>query len=173
MDILTFNFFHSFAGRSLALDNAIVFFADSYFFFVLFVFAIAAYWDYRKQHVGTAYLFAIAAAIIARFGVTSLIRFFIHRPRPFTEFHFIPLVQDAAYSFPSGHTVFLFAMATIMLFSNRKLALFLCASGLIVGIARIMAGIHYPTDIISGMVLGVAVSLLLRQLFFRQNRKIA
>jgi undecaprenyl-diphosphatase len=51
--------------------------------------------------------------------------------------------------------MFVFSLATsIYFFGNKKVAVMLYASGLLIGIARIAAGVHYPLDILGGIILG-------------------
>ncbi len=63
-------------------------------------------------------------------------------------------------SFPSGHTLYAFMMATLLAFwFPRYKILFLIMAGLI-GWTRIYLGLHYPTDVIAGGILGYVVTKL-------------
>ncbi|MEK7178114.1 MAG: phosphatase PAP2 family protein, partial [Patescibacteria group bacterium] len=148
--------FYNFAGHGSAGDFLIVFFGKYFLYVALFVFAYFAYQSWRKGNIPKLYPYAIAilSAIIARFGIASFIRFFYHRPRPFLALGLPHLITDNAYSFPSGHTIFLFALATATYFFNKKLAYFLYFSGAVIGFARVAGGVHYPSDILGGAVLG-------------------
>jgi membrane-associated phospholipid phosphatase len=66
------------------------------------------------------------------------------------------LVDETSNSFPSGHTAFVFALATVVYPYHKRLSYFVFVSGALIGLARIMAGVHYPADVLGGMVLGVA-----------------
>lgn len=59
------------------------------------------------------------------------------------------------FSFPSGHTAGAFLMATVVssFFPLISAAFFVWAS--LVGLSRIYLGVHYPTDVLAGMVVGV------------------
>ena len=113
------------------------------------------------------YFVAILSASVARFGVGSLIRFFYHHPRPFITLSLAHLINDNTYSFPSGHTIFMFGLATATYFFNKKLAYFLYASGLVIGLARIVGGIHYPSDILGGIMLGILIGFIVYKLWKR------
>lgn len=150
------------AGRSRIGDFLIVFLGEYLIYPVLLAFLAMAYRSYRRGAFAGAqpYMVAICSAVVARLGVTSLIRFWYHRPRPFLALALPHLLSDGAYSFPSGHTIFMFALAATTYFFNRKLALVLYAAGLLMGLARVAGAVHYPSDILGGAILGVAIGAL-------------
>ena len=137
------------------LDQAIIFFADYYIFIVGMVIVIEYVENRREKLVLRNHFEALCIALITRFGVATIIRDFYHRLRPFVALNFHSLVYVNSYSFPSRHTIFLFALATSIYFFNKKLAYFVYISGIIVGVARVMAGVHYPSDILAGIILGM------------------
>lgn len=166
IDTSLFFALYNLAGTSRWGDHLIVFFGEYFIYVALLVLAYFLYRDYKQSDFLRLklYLFALAAALFARFGIASFIRLFIHRPRPFLALSLSHLINDSTYSFPSGHTIFMFALATAVFFFNRKLAYFLYASGLLIGLARVAGGVHYPSDIVGGIVLGIATSIALHGL---------
>ena len=100
-----------------------------------------------------------AAAVISRWVFVEAIRFFFDRPRPFVlDPAIVPLFDKTTGSFPSGHMAFFFAIATTVFLYNKKWGIALYVASALIGIARVGAGVHYPTDILGGAVLGAAVS---------------
>ncbi|WP_142384083.1 phosphatase PAP2 family protein [Neobacillus cucumis] len=78
------------------------------------------------------------------------------RKRPYlilesTKFPANPL-QD--HSFPSGHTTAIFSIVTPYILYIPQLAIILIPLGIGVGISRIYLGLHYPSDILAGGILG-------------------
>ena len=100
--------------------------------------------------------------------LTSGLKYAINRPRPFAQYpnDIIKRTNAGPYSFPSGHTSSAFAMATAMSLSTKKWYVvvpsyaYACA----VGYSRMRLGVHFPTDILGGMVLGIGSSLLVFQI---------
>lgn len=160
IDIKLFYFLNGFTGKSRIIDHLIVFFA-SYLqyiliaFFILFLF-FSAYPARKKIFI---FFVVMASAIISRFGVTEIIRFLYHRPRPFlvlSNAH--QLLSDKEWSFPSGHSAFFFAMAVAIYFYNKKLGIGFFIASIFLNFGRVMAGIHYPSDILGGMLVGIIVA---------------
>lgn len=104
---------------------------------------------------------AIFACLVA-YAISELIKTFFPMLRPFQSSLSSPLtltIPDDG-TFPSSHSAVAFALSITILKHDRKVGiLYLIMAGL-VGIARIMAHVHYPLDIMAGSLLGTVVSLL-------------
>jgi len=103
----------------------------------------------------------LAGALVARFGVVEIIRFFYDRPRPFEVFRDINqiLFHEPGGSFPSGHAAFFFALAVVVSRYYFKTSLLFYAAALSISLNRVAASLHWPSDIIGGAVIGIAVGL--------------
>jgi undecaprenyl-diphosphatase len=78
-------------------------------------------------------------------------------PRPFVTHAVKPLVAHTADNgFPSEHTLFSFTFAIVIFLFRRKLGWLALALGLLVGLARIGAHVHSPTDIIGAILMALA-----------------
>lgn len=166
VDIKLFYLLNSLAGKSAVSDFIFIFLADylQYFlvaFFLLILF-FSAYSSIAVDHPNgekkekiEVFLVAAVSAIVARFGIVTLIRFFYHRPRPFLVLPVHQLITDNEYSFPSGHAAFFFAMAMAVYFYNKKSGVWFFVFAALITVARIIAGVHYPTDILSGAAIGI------------------
>lgn len=107
------------------------------------------------------------AALVSR-GLVEAIRLFVYRLRPFVaDSSIAPLISEASFSFPSGHAAFFFALSTVIYLRNKRLGIWFYAASAVIGVARVAAGAHYPTDILGGAVLGIAVGLATHQLVKR------
>ena len=100
--------------------------------------------------------------------LTSGLKYAINRPRPFAQYpnDIIKRTNAGPYSFPSGHTSSAFAMATALSLSTKKwyVAVPSYAYACAVGYSRMRLGVHFPTDVLGGMVLGIGSSLLVFQI---------
>ncbi|GMU74345.1 MAG: hypothetical protein AMXMBFR44_5420 [Candidatus Campbellbacteria bacterium] len=154
---------NSILGTSQALDSVVLFFAKYYIYVIALVAAVTWYRDIKKESI-VEFLKNTQALVAAVFGaeaLTLLIRFFFESPRPLWVYDIPYLFEKTSNSFPSGHTMFAFSLATaIYFFGNKKIAYMLYASGLFIGVARIIAGVHYPLDILGGIVLGTVTGYL-------------
>ncbi|WP_425307919.1 phosphatase PAP2 family protein [Fictibacillus nanhaiensis] len=62
------------------------------------------------------------------------------------------------HSFPSGHTTAIFSIVTPLILLNPFLGMFLIIVALLVAISRMYLGLHYPSDVLAGMILGISSS---------------
>lgn len=91
----------------------------------------------------------------------------IARIRPYDLFYElngekIKLLIDAesSFSFPSGHTLASFEAATALLINKRKLGIIALVLAILIAFSRMYLFVHYPTDILGGIVLGVINAIL-------------
>ncbi len=105
--------------------------------------------------------FVISAAVSA-WLVGFLIKWLWPVARPFVKLsEVLPLISVSdAGAFPSGHATFFFALALAVYALDQKLGQWLIAGAVIIGLARIMAGVHWPGDILGGFVLAGLVVLI-------------
>lgn len=78
-----------------------------------------------------------------------------------------------SYSFPSGHTTTSFAFATTLaLIYPRKWFIYLAFFfALFVSVSRIYFGVHYPSDVIAGIIVGITIPLIIFKLPFKKLQK--
>lgn len=110
----------------------------------------------------------LASSIVTSGLITTGIKYIANRNRPYKSYGFI--VQKAKtgeYSFPSAHTSFAFATATSLSLSYPEWYVIIPSFtwAATVAYSRMYLGVHYPSDILGGIVIGVGTSFLTYFLF--------
>ncbi len=172
MDQSLFLLIHSWAGKSRVLDLLGIFLADYLGYFLIFIAlylffskSAASDWRIRLQR----FLFTVLVLILSRGLFTEIIRYFYHKPRPFLVLDFVPMVNhDANWAFPSGHAAFYFALAAAVFYlMGRSWGWRFMLGALLIGIARVFAGVHWPLDIIAGLLVALASFFIVKYIFKR------
>lgn len=114
---------------------------------------------------------------IVALGISDLVAYriikpAIERPRPcYAMPEKLRLIVDgcgSAYGMPSNHAANAMALATVIyLFFGRSVGIPVAIVAIAVAISRVYLGVHYPTDILAGGVLGVAVGWLVTAILKR------
>lgn len=164
LDLYLFSIINGFAGRWLWLDATGIFFAKYFEYFLLAFLLVLLAKNFRKYWRMTAEAFV--AAVFVRFVLVEIIRRIFFRPRPFVYNQINLLVSHSANepSFPSGHASFYFALSTIIYGYNKKIGILFYVSSFLIAANRVFVGIHWPTDIIAGTILGIVIGLILNKL---------
>lgn len=164
MDFYFFNLLNQFAGRWDILDAVAVFFARYIGYILVLAALLFLLKNFKKYWPMAAKVFV--AAVLSRLVITELIRFFWERPRPFVENNInLILSHDATGSFPSGHAAFYFAIAAVVYFYNKKLGVLFFIASFLMGVARVFSGVHWPSDIFAGALIGIFSGWLVMKIF--------
>ena len=156
-----FHIINSIAGRNYILDTTIIF-AAQYLIYVIGGYLV--YLWFARSNYRQEILFAGYAALLGLL-INFIITLFYFHPRPFM----IPtgtvlIAHPLETSFPSGHTTLTSAIS-LMLLTFRELrstGAILFVLSLIVGLARIYAGLHFPMDIVGSLFVALfSIGLLL------------
>ena len=108
----------------------------------------------------------VAAGLSAGLGlaIAQVITHLADRPRPFVSdpagIHLFAR-HAADPGFPSDHTTAAFAIAVAITLRSRRWGVPVLALALVLGVARVGMGVHYPSDVLGGAVLGAVAALLL------------
>ena len=119
----------------------------------------------KKEQV----LHALLSAGVA-WGVAQIIKALFPTLRPFEVNGLIPLTlfPSSDGAFPSGHSAAAFAMATTIWLHDKKIGSAFMVLALLVGVARVWGNVHYPIDILGGVVLGVATAFVIEKVHLRK-----
>ena len=113
------------------------------------------------------YFARAAAAVFICIFVFLYIKSFFSRMRPYKKHDKIPIMYPPdKHSFPSGHTMVGFAISfSVGSYSFGSAILFYTIASLI-AFSRVYVGLHYPLDVICGIVLGSVIGMLTNIAFY-------
>jgi undecaprenyl-diphosphatase len=102
-------------------------------------------------------LYLALVAFPVELMIQKVIKYKLKRARPC---HAIPEIENRIilpdqFSFPSGHTASAFVMASLISHAYPLLSVPVYFIAVLVGLSRIYNGVHYPSDVLAGMILGI------------------
>jgi undecaprenyl-diphosphatase len=143
--------------------NTIIIFGAKYL--IIFIVLIAGIYLFKleKQKKKEMAVFAIIALPII-FLLSRLAGKLYFNPRPFVVGNFLPLIAHGSDNgFPSDHTLLSTAVAVVVYLYNKKIGIILGLLAILVGLARVTAGVHHFADIFGSIVIAVLVSILMHK----------
>lgn len=94
--------------------------------------------------------------------IVQLLKRIVSRMRPYNRLENIePLRREKDHSFPSGHTAAIFSTAVILNTYLPGAAAIFYGLAMLVGYSRVYIGVHYPSDVIAGSIVGVCMTQML------------
>ncbi|MDI6882950.1 MAG: phosphatase PAP2 family protein [Patescibacteria group bacterium] len=170
MDFLVFQLINNFALKYLWLDTLAIFLTKYLPYLLIGILILLLIKNFKKYL--PMVIKGFASAIFSGLVLTQIIRWFWFHPRPFIENEVnLLLTHSPSSSFPSAHTAFFFALSTIIYFYNKRTGIFFFLGSFLIGLARIFSGLHWPSDILGGIVLGILSGWLIYK-FFQKTKLI-
>lgn len=166
MNETIFRFFNDFAFQNETLDSVIVFLTDKFGLLLVFSLIIFLFTHKHKEdnlrNIAVIFLSGLFAWVISK-----IIKYFYFSPRPFEVLDSVNILFEHGDgdSLPSGHAVFYSAIATSFYFYHKYLAIIYIIGAFVIGVSRIIAGIHWPVDILVGYALGGIVGFFAYKFF--------
>lgn len=110
----------------------------------------------RRREASLTALFAGLTGLL----LNVVISHFWFRPRPFVTLHTTPLIAHSAdASFPSDHATGSFGLAGGAFLRNRLIGIWFGAFSVLIAVARVYVGVHYPSDVLGGFAVGLVATL--------------
>lgn len=110
---------------------------------------------------------------------SSFLKNLIARPRPCHDIDGIPDVENihllvpcgSGYSFPSSHAVNNFAAGVFFSYHYRKWTWAFMSFAFVIAFSRLSVGVHYPSDMLGGAIIGSLCAVFLIQVWNFLSRK--
>lgn len=98
------------------------------------------------------------------FFIVAVVSKVVQRPRPFLASHLVSPLIPPPYntSFPSGHTMASIAIASAFFIADRRIGWISFTLAFLTMMGRIAVGVHYPSDILGGIVVGGLSVVIIR-----------
>lgn len=118
---------------------------------------LLAFNDHHLRQVAFSAALAVTFSVLLFMCVKNL----IGRPRPFESWNALTclMAPPDKFSFPSGHTMTAFAVWGSLFIGLPALSYLYLVIAILIGLSRVFLGLHYPTDVLVGAVLGGAIGL--------------
>lgn len=99
---------------------------------------------------------------LGTFILVTVMRAIINAQRPYEKYGYVPAVpkNTTGKSFPSRHTVSAFIIAMAFLYIQPSIGVIMLAIATLIGVVRVLSGVHFIRDVISGAAIGVLVGVL-------------
>lgn len=151
------------AGRTpQPVDDAIRFFSD-YGLGIFAVLMLIVWWRARQNGSATmAAALSVPLTVVVAFLVNDGVKALFDEQRPCQTLHTVTVETCPAlgdWSFPSNHSAIAAAAAVALLFADRRIGLrYALPVALLMAASRVWIGVHYPHDVIIGLLVGAAVA---------------
>ncbi len=150
--------------RNSGLDQSFKIITNSHSIVSLSLFTgVSSFALIKNDSVEKKHAILIAGGLISSAMITYIVKFAKHRERPFKTYpEIVQLSTVDSYSFPSGHTSEAFATATSFSLCYPRWYIIVPTftwAGL-VGYSRMHLGVHYPSDVLAGAIIGIGCSYL-------------
>ncbi|MDQ0497066.1 undecaprenyl-diphosphatase [Paenibacillus brasilensis] len=165
MDYTLFQMINRLAGIYTFLNPLMKFLAEDAQY--LFYGGVIIYWFTRTNRNRRMVIEAFASACLA-LGFGGILALLFYRDRPFVAHHVIQLINHPANaSFPSDHATGAFVIAAAIWMFRKKDGLVWLILAASISISRIWTGVHYPSDVVTGAIIGMVSAIFVHRLFTR------
>lgn len=175
MNEAIFYFFNNLVQKNIYFDISIVFFAQ-YFIFILILFYIACCIsecpNIKPNFKCLKSILIVFTSAFIVWIISQVINHFYFSPRPFLVLDDVKLLfsHGANDSLPSGHTTFIFTLAFASYYCcKRWISNTILVGAIIIALSRVIAGVHWPSDIIGGIILAWLGAWIIKKLLIKYN----
>ncbi|WP_406471939.1 phosphatase PAP2 family protein [Streptomyces sp. NBC_01615] len=141
------------------------------------VFMLLGWWQARRVSARSALVaLAVPVIVVVAYAVNSVFKMLVREDRPCQSLRVKTLEACPApgdWSFPSNHAVIAAAAAVALLFVSRRLGTAAVVAACAMAVSRVWVGVHYPHDVVAGVLVGTLIAMLLTAALRRVTETLA
>ncbi|MEH7123169.1 undecaprenyl-diphosphatase [Bacillus sp. JJ1532] len=158
MDFKILKSINQLSGRCYPIDLLMILISNRIRYLFILILIFMWFRNYSNKIASRNALISAGISLL----LNMLIKLFYFKQRPFVKRRvgiLIPAKLDS--SFPSKHTLLVFAISTSIFLYERFIGSIMWILSILTGLSRIWVGHHYPSDIIGSALLGTLMSILI------------
>lgn len=157
---------------ALMFDQFIIFGAK---YLIWLAVGVALVWFLKQSKPTQKKVFILGLVCLpVAYAIAKIVSLFYYHPQPFVVENFTPLIpHDPDNGFPSDHTLLAAALAAVIFPFSKKVSGLAWLLTILIGIARVLGGIHYPVDIAGSIAIAIMAGVLIYHVLlsrFNQRR---
>ena len=168
------------AHQSSTFDKIAVFITDPLIYIMLILISVYFLIDIKDLHRKIDFNFilekikvfipVLATGVLA-WGVGDILKLIFKLERPFVLFSQVhPLVSESGFAFPSLHSTLITALSFAVFFKNKRFGYICLFIALLIGLSRIVVGVHFPVDVVGGFILGFIIAFAVNKISKKLNK---
>ena len=132
-----------------------------YFVVIPFIIVLVVFFRLKSKNERLYFILKLVIAGLAAILLARVSSILWYDPRPFIMDHFTPLLAHANDNgFPSDHTLLASLIGWVTLTYSRKYGIITLIIALLIGTARVLAGVHHPIDILGSFIISGLTTLI-------------
>ena len=163
---------HVLATSSTLTAGVVIFFAEWFPLLVLISIVVYEFLAVEKEEEVFRVLVRTALPSFIVWIVVMSVKLLFPSPRPFVEMEITPLISvaDPFGSFPSAHAAVFGALAGTIFVNHFHVWKWYLISAILISLARVAAGVHWPADVASGILFGLLFGFIIAKLLSRKKK---
>ena len=163
-------FYNLLSHQSIFLNGVIIFFAEILPEILIIAIGFFYYVISDSENDFRVFIRKYSKELVSAFfpGLLAWIlsvglKILIHTERPFEILKNVsPLFPETGFAFPSTHAAVFSALAVSIFFFHKKAGYVFMFFAFVIGLSRVIAGVHFPVDILGGFALGAFIAYFLK-----------
>ena len=161
-------------ATSSALASGLVIFFAQWFPFLVLISVVVYIFLKENESETVRILIRTAFPTFVVWLIVVLLKHFFPSPRPFAaDLGIAPLISvaDPFGAFPSSHAAIFAALAGSMFANRVRVGMWYLFAATLIAVARVAAGVHWPVDVLAGILLGLVVGFVIEKLLLHTKKQ--